>query len=78
MRQPQSFEKITTIPSVATNPAVEERPKQTLIIPSAIETEVLRYDPVAIAAYRKTTTSLGKNPNSIVAIVDIRSTFVVG
>jgi len=47
-------EDVTTISSVATNPAVEERPKQTFIIPSAIETEVLRYDPVAIAAqYRQ-------------------------
>ena len=45
---------VTTISSVSTNPAVEERPKPTLIIPSATETEVLRYDPVAIAAqYRR-------------------------
>lgn len=44
----------TTASSVTTNPVVEERSKQSSIIPSAIETEALRYNPVAIAAqYRQ-------------------------
>lgn len=48
---PVSTEDVTTAGSVTTNIAVEERPTQTAIIPSAIEPDTLRYNPVAIAAH---------------------------
>lgn len=46
---PVITEDITTASSVMS--AVEERPKYSAMIPSTIESETLRYNPVAIAAY---------------------------
>lgn len=46
---PVITEDITTASSVMS--AVEERPKYSAMLPSTIESETLRYNPVAIAAY---------------------------